>query len=101
MSILSTLYQLAVTIDPSDIGYTSPQKDPNDAIAGILNTVYLVAGMVAVITIVIAGMVYVTSRGDPGKVKQARNAIVGALVGLVIVMSAFVITQFIIRGVTQ
>ena len=100
MRIVSLLQQLAVNISPSDIGYEGA-SDANVAVGGLLNLVYLVAGMVAVIVIILAGFSYVTSRGNAEKTKQARNSIMGALIGIVIIMSAFVVTQFIIRGVSS
>ena len=45
-------------IDPSEIGYNEYIENDDAAIVSILNQVYIVAGMVAVITIVIAGLVY-------------------------------------------
>jgi len=62
---------------------------------GILNTVYAVAGITAVIVIIIAGFLYVTSHGSPESVKKAKNAIIYATIGLVIVMMAFSITWFV------
>ena len=88
-------------IDPSEIGYNEYIENDDAAIVSILNQVYIVAGMVAVITIVIAGLAYVASRGNAERTKQARNAIMGALVGIVIIISAFAVTQFVIWGVTQ
>ncbi len=94
--------QFAIAVDPGkDIGYDPKITDANTGMQGLLNAVYLAAGMVAVLVIVIAGFIYVTSRGDANRVKQARNAIVAALVGVVIIMSAFIITQYIIFGVTR
>jgi heme/copper-type cytochrome/quinol oxidase subunit 2 len=67
---------------------------------GILNTVYAVAGIVAVVAIIIAGFIYVTSQGSPENVKKAKNAIVYATVGLIIVMMAFSITWFVSNRVS-
>ncbi len=67
----------------------------NDVLMGILNTVYFAAGIVAVVVIIIAGIFYSISNGDPGKTKTAREAIIYAIVGLGVIMSAFVITGFV------
>ncbi len=60
-----------------------------------LNLVYFIAGTVAVIVIVIAGINYVTSAGDASKVTRAKNMLTYSIVGLVIVLSAFAITNFV------
>lgn len=74
-----------------------PTNKLDDAqLASILGTVYTWAGIIAVIIIVIAGFMYVTSSGDASKVKRAKDAILYAVIGLVVVILAFVITQFVL-----
>lgn len=82
-------------INPRDIGM-DPVTNDSAALAGVLNTVYMVAGMVAVLVIIAAGYWYVVSNGDASRVKRAKDAILGAVVGLIIVITAFIITQFIL-----
>lgn len=74
-----------------------PNRGGNETtlLQGLLNTVYATAGIVAVIVIIIAGYIYVTSDGDAARVKQAKNAIIYAVVGLVVIILAFSITAFI------
>lgn len=80
-----------------DVGLSGTQVSNADtAWVGIMNTVYSIAGIVAVITIIIAGFFYVTSRGDQARIVRAKNAITYGLVGLVVVIMAFTITQLII-----
>lgn len=68
----------------------------NNLINGILTTTYLWGGIICVIIIIVAGVLYTVSAGDAGKVKRAKDAIVGAVVGLVVIAFAFVITQFVL-----
>jgi uncharacterized membrane-anchored protein len=88
----------ATKIDAGEVGI--PEVRANNAtVGGILNTVYLWAGIIAVLVIVIAGYYFVLSRGDTNQVIRARNAIVAASAGLIIVLLAFTITQFILGNV--
>ncbi|MBQ3453098.1 hypothetical protein IJG28_02825 [Candidatus Saccharibacteria bacterium] len=68
---------------------------PN-VIVNILNAIILVAGIVAVIFIIIGGVNYMTSSGDAGKVAKAKNTILYALIGLVICVLAFAIVNWTI-----
>ena len=61
-----------------------------------LDILYFVVGMVAVITIIIAGIQYAVSNGDSGKVKTAKDAILYAVVGIIVIMLAFTITGFVL-----
>ena len=83
-------------IDASEVGIPTPGEN---SFRNGLNTVYFWAGVLAVIYIIVAGFRFVTSNGDSGQVAQARKGILGAVVGLVIVLSAFVITNYVIQGV--
>lgn len=69
--------------------------DENSAVVGLLNTMYWAAGITAVIIIIIAGLFYVLSAGNEKHTKQAREAIIYAGVGLVVIMAAFAITGWI------
>lgn len=95
----------AIKLNPGDIGYNPSIKCTVEkcieasSLAGILNTVYLVAGMIAVLIIVIAGFFYITANGDSNQITKAKNTILYAVIGLVVVMFAFVITQFVISKV--
>lgn len=70
-------------------------------VAQVLMYVYIVAGMVAVIVIVIGGIRYATSAGDSGSVQTAKNTIQYAVVGLVVIIMAAAITDFVIKNVAN
>lgn len=50
---------------------------------------------VAVVLIVVAGYMFITSAGDPEKVQRAQKVITGAIVGMVIVFLARMIVGFV------
>ena len=82
-------------IDANAIGV---QKTDASAVTGILNTVYFWAAVVAVIVIVVAAFRFTTSNGNSSQVAQARMGIIAAVTGLILISSAFVITNFVIKG---
>jgi hypothetical protein len=55
-------------------------------------------GLVIVLMIVIGGVQYITSAGDPGAVKAAKQRIVNAITGLVLFLLMFAILNFLIPG---
>lgn len=63
-------------------------------LGNVLNWIYALAGLIAVGVIIFGAIKYNTAQGDPGKVKQAGQIIAFAVVGLVIVLLAGVITAF-------
>jgi len=90
---------IAVTIDPGKVNI--PTNDANTVLNGGLNAVYFAGGIACVIVIIVAGILYTLSAGDSNQVKIAKNAILYAVVGLVVIMMAFVITAFVIGQGTK
>lgn len=65
----------------------------------VLQIVFGLAGALAFLVLVIAGLKYVLSRGEPAEVAKAKNAILYALIGLVIAAAAFSIVTFVLDSV--
>jgi len=68
-------------------------------IINIINGIIAVLGLVAVVVIIFGGVQYMTSTGDAGKVKKAKDTILYGVIGLVICVLAFAIVNFIIANV--
>lgn len=62
----------------------------------ILRLVFIIAGVVCVIVITIAGLNYVLSSGDPQKVSKAKDTILYAVIGLAVSILAFAIVSFVL-----
>lgn len=72
--------------------------DGNDVVMRAFYTVIGVVASVSLLIITIAALKYATSRGDAQAVAQAKNAIIYALVGLVVCIAAFAIVTFVVNG---
>lgn len=78
-----------------------PHQEANaDYMNSIFNGVYAIAGIVAVVFIIIGGVQYITASGDTGKVVKAKNTIMYSVIGLVIVILAAAITGFLIQTIS-
>jgi hypothetical protein len=86
-------------IAPCEIGVNDPVTNANALLPNVLTTVYTWAGIICVLIIIIAGYFYVTSNSDASQIKRAKDAIIGASVGIIVILMAFVITQFVIGRV--
>ncbi len=77
--------------------------DKNNTLIGnitnIINAVIVVLGIVCVIVMIIGGINYMTSSGDAGKVKKAKDTILYGVIGLVICVLAFAIVNFVIVNI--
>lgn len=62
----------------------------------IVNVFSVIVGVIAVVMIIWGGLRYITSGGDSGKITSAKNTIIYAVIGLVVVALAQFIVQFVI-----
>lgn len=72
-------------------------QEISDSIVTIINAIIAILGLVAVIVIVYGGIQYMTSAGDSSKLKRAKDTILYAVIGLIISVLAFAITNFTIN----
>lgn len=68
-------------------------------IGNIINLLTAIVGIVAVILIIINGLRFITSNGDSNSITSAKNGIIYAIVGLIIVALAQVIVRFVITRI--
>ena len=87
------------TVTQIDGGGTT-DVDLKERIMTIINWVLGIIALVCVIVIIIGGIQYMTSTGDPGKVKKAKDTILYAIIGLIIIILAAAIVNFVIANVT-
>lgn len=80
------------------LGKVNPgaETDLNGLIATIINMVFGLIGIIAVIMIIIGGVNYTLSQGDSTKVQKAKNTILYGVIGLVVVLLAFAIVNFVL-----
>lgn len=69
----------------------------NKLITKIVNIITVIVGIIAVIMIIVGGFKYITSGGDSNKVGSAKNTILYAVVGLVVVALAQFIVKFVLN----
>ena len=83
---------------------TKPNQNPLSGTDGLLykvsRIIAAIAGVCAVFLIAISGFRYITSGGDAQKVASAKHALVGAIVGLLVIVLAQAIITFVVKGIT-
>ena len=75
------------------------RRTVNDLIKQIIEVLSVIIGVTAVIMIMVGGFKYITSAGDSNNISSAKNTILYALVGLVVVALAQLIVKFVLSKV--
>lgn len=78
---------------------TTPPKPSGFDVAAIMGKIItyvwqFFAGL-AVIMFIVAGIMFITSSGDPSKITTARNAFIWGVVGVIVAIVAFSIVQIV------
>ena len=63
----------------------------------ITNVLLFIVGALSVVMIIVAGIFYVTSTGDSGKVSRAKNTLMYAIVGLVVSFLSYAIINWVLK----
>lgn len=78
-----------------EIGASIQGLNIGDIVGGGLRLILVIAAIVFFFILVIGGIKWIMSGGDKAQTEAARNQITAALVGLVIVFSAWAIAQLL------
>jgi len=88
----------------SGTGSTDCSKTADSSINKLMTTVIqifsVIVGFVAVLMVIVGGLRFITANGDSGATASARNTIIYALIGLLIVAFAQLLVHFVIHKTT-
>lgn len=82
--------------DPNGGNSVDAETKVSEITKQVINIFSWLVGIVSVIMVIVGGFQYVTSGGDSGKVTSAKNTIMYALIGIVIVALAQVMVKFVL-----
>lgn len=68
-------------------------------IGRLLDIVVGLSGLLLFLLFTYAGIIWMTAQGDPAKVKKAQGMLSAATIGLIITLSAFAITNFVVTNI--
>ena len=72
--------------------------DPREMAGSVINIFLGFLGIIAVLLILFGGFKWMTAAGDEGKVDEAKKLIAAGVIGLVVILAAFAIAQFVISA---
>ena len=77
--------------DPLNIG------DPSELYARIVSALLGFVGIASLVTFVYAGFLFLISSGNPERVKKAKDAMLYAVIGIVVSIASYAILSFIFK----
>jgi hypothetical protein len=94
-SIWHTFAGLAYNITPQEIGAPDSTTSIGGGITNAVKLLMSIVGSLAIIFLIIGGIQLSLSSGDSKRVQQARETILYSVVGVIVAISAYAITEFI------
>ena len=88
--------ELDVGLDEVENEIELGNTDPRTMIASIINVAMGFLGIIAVVIILAGGFKWMTAAGNEDKVSEAKKLLASGVIGLVIVLSAWAIAQFVV-----
>ncbi|MFH1780893.1 MAG: pilin [Candidatus Nealsonbacteria bacterium] len=108
--ILAILVPQAVSAVTLNLRYPIPPGAPNinspdgqaldQVIAWFYYFIIWIAGFATFVMIIVGGVKWLTSAGNPSRITDAKDQIKNAILGLLIILAAFIILQTINPGLT-
>jgi hypothetical protein len=93
--MLPLLYQIASDISAGNL----PQGDADPhLLKTILQIVFGIIGAIALLMIVVSGLRYILSGGNPDRISKAKDGIIFALIGLLVALTAEAIVSFVVKS---
>ena len=70
---------------------------PTDVVGALVSTLFIIAIVVALFYLIFGGFKWLTSGGDKGAVQAAREHIIAAIIGLVIIFLSYFILNILLQ----
>lgn len=64
-------------------------------IGNVIKILLSFVGLLSVIFIVVGGILYILSTGDPGRIQKAKSVITNAIIGLIVALVSYAAVTFI------
>lgn len=88
-------------LDTAAEGTYSTDLKLSKFIGNMIRTLLAATGIVFLIITVYAGILYMIASGEPDKIKKAKSMLTNSVIGLIIIVGAYAITQYVIAALAK
>jgi hypothetical protein len=67
-------------------------------LANIFRILVAISGSLAVLVIILAAIYYITSAGEPARIKRAKDIMQNVAIGLILIIISYAVVTFIAKG---
>jgi hypothetical protein len=93
-------YGLDDTAKAAGLGAGSPYaQDVPTMIGNVIGTALSMIAVIFFVLMVYGGFLWMTAHGDSGQIDKAKDTIIAAIIGIIVVLAAYAITNFVFDAV--
>lgn len=92
-------YGLGTTARQSGLLNANTPRDIPTITGNIIGTALSMISVIFFVLMVYGGFLWMTAHGDEGQVKKAQDTIVAAIIGILVILAAYAITNFVTTSV--
>lgn len=85
----------------STAGYDTNKTDLMAVVSKVINSVLGLLGVIFLVLTIYGGFLWMTARGNEQQVEKARETIVMAIIGIIIVLVAYSISYYVVYYLTE
>jgi len=106
LAVFAFNFLVPVQVEALDLGMdyaenldlpAAEDSDVRDMAVTVVKYLITFLGIIAVVIILYGGFVWMTAAGNDDRVSKAKSIIVAGIIGLVVIMAAFAIVNFVIN----
>jgi hypothetical protein len=96
-SLLNSLEQAGT----AGFGAGATERTLPEILGNVIKVFLSIVGIIFLVLMVYAGYLWMTAQGEEQKVEKSKDTIKAAVIGLIIVVAAYAITNFIVSGLIE
>jgi len=79
-------------------GYNINQTGPESMISKVITTALTFVGVIFLVLAIYGGYIWMIARGNEQEIEKAKNTLIAAIIGMVIVVAAYAISYYVINA---
>ena len=107
LTVTVPVFALALPAQAIDLGLDYAKNlglaeaDPREATIGLISLLLTFVGIIAIVIMLYGGFIWMTAAGNEEKVSKAKKIIASGIIGLIVILSSWLIINFVEEHVTN
>lgn len=97
----SALNGLDKAAGPTGANYGTSAVPVSEVVGQMISVILGISGILFLCLTVYAGILYLTANGEEAGVKKAKKLLTSSIIGIIIIMSSYAVTAYVVAALTS